>query len=228
MRFHRVTLRASPDRLGPLAGFYRRLGLEVDAAPGGDLSFRAGETEIEVRAGPGAPFYHVAFLVPGDRFEAAHAWAGAETTLLPDRETGDTVFDFRNWDALACYFDDPAGNVVELIAHRGIDESGAEGDFRPAELVGLSELGLVGDKASMARRLSDDLGLELWDGALEEGRLGFAGERARTLILAPPGRFWLPTRRASGAHPVDVVVAGPRDAEIELGDGPYRIASFAG
>jgi hypothetical protein len=226
MRFSRITLRAAPDRLPALAGFYRGLGLDVEPA-GRGISFRAGETEIQVVAGSGRPFYHVALLVPGNRFEAARAWAEADAELLPDRETGETVFAFTNWDASACYFNDPADNVVELIAHRGVAESDAKGVFRPTELVGLSELGLVGDPPAMADRLADGLGLELWDGTVAEpGRLAFVGERARTLILSPPGRTWLPTEQAAEPHAVDVVIVGGREAQLELGDRLYRLRSF--
>lgn len=224
MRFSRVTLHASPDRRAALAAFYRRLGLAVESASHG-ISFRAGETQIEVLATPGAAFYHFAFLVPGNRFEAARAWAEAATELLPDPETGETIFDFANWDALACYVNDPAGNVVELIAHRGVAESDAKGAFHAGELVGLSELGLVGDPAAMTRRLVDELGLELWDGTVTEpGRLAFVGERARTLILSPAGRTWLPTQQAAEPHAADVViVGGAREAQLELAGGPYRL-----
>jgi catechol 2,3-dioxygenase-like lactoylglutathione lyase family enzyme len=171
----------------------------------------------------GGPFYHFAFLVPGNRFEAALAWAGGRAELLPDPETGDVVFDFSNWGARACYFHDAAGNIVELIAHRGVEETSASGAFRWSELVGLSELGLVGDPAPMAAALSQ-LGLELWDGTLEEqGRLAFVGAKARTLILAPPGRGWLPTGRPSELHGVEAVIAGPPEGAVDLENGLYRI-----
>lgn len=49
-------------------------------------------------------FYHSAVLVPGDRFDAALTWL---------RERVDLGF----WDARACYCHDPAGNIVEPIAH---------------------------------------------------------------------------------------------------------------
>jgi catechol 2,3-dioxygenase-like lactoylglutathione lyase family enzyme len=223
MRFLSVTLRAPAGRLQDLAGFYGRLGLETRSHGEHALSFRAGETEIELVAGAGEPFYHFALLVPGNRFEAAYAWAGATTELLPDRQTGDTVFDSDSWRSLACYFHDPAGNIVELIAHRGFLATGVDGDFTAAEVVGLSELGLVGDRPAIAHRLQAVLGLELWDGTLAEPtRLAFVGERGRTLILASPGRGWVPTGRPAEAHPVDVVLAGHRDALLELIDGAVR------
>jgi hypothetical protein len=171
----------------------------------------------------GEPFYHLAFLVPGNRFEAALAWASARGELLPDRETGEVVFDFSNWDALACYFHDAAGNIVELIAHRGFEESSARGEFGWSELVGVSELGLVGDPAEMAEEFSQ-LGLEVWDGIVDEpGRLAFVGEKARTLILAPPGRGWLPTGRPAERHAVDAVVSGAPAGDVVLEDGLYRV-----
>lgn len=195
MRFLRVSLNAPSD----LPDFYsRQLGI--------DLSQPVGETTLEFVPAAGQPFYHFAFLVPGDRFDAALEWARERTDLLAD-ETGEIVFDFDNWDATACYFLDPAGNIVELAAHRGIDENDRDGDFSSAEFAGLSELGLVGDKKAMAAELAT-VGLQMWNGSLEEPeRLAFVGERGRTFILAPPGRNWFPTGRAAEIHPVEAVFA---------------------
>jgi catechol 2,3-dioxygenase-like lactoylglutathione lyase family enzyme len=217
MRFLEVTLRASSERLDALFDFYGR-ALELPAA--------IGETTLRFEPGDGAPFYHFALLVPGDRFDAALEWARARTELLPDRESGDVVFDFDAWDAQACYFEDPAGNIVELIAHRGVDENGADGEFRAAELVGLSELGLVGDPPALAAQLAV-LGIELWDGTLDEpGRLAFLGEPARTLILSPPGRGWLPTGRPAEPHPVVALVRAQREGKVQLDGSRYRIEAI--
>jgi hypothetical protein len=192
MRFAQVNLEAPVD----LRGFYRGdLGLPVDGE-----TIVVGETRLGFRVEDGGAFYHFALLVPGDRFDAALAWAGERVELLGE------VFDFDNWDALAVYFHDPAGNIIELIAHHGLEENGHRGGFEAEELAGISELGIVGDPPELLRRL-EALGLELWDGEVEGGsRLGFVGEKGRTLILAPPGRGWLPTGRAAEAHPVEAVL----------------------
>ena len=194
-----MRLDAPEAALPALDEFYgERLGLA-----GG----RVGATRLEFRPAAGEPFYHFALLAPGNRFEAAFEWLGQRVELLPNRESGEVVFDFSFWDALACYFHDPAGNIVELIAHRGVGETVAGGAFSGAELLGLSELGLVGDPRALAREL-EPAGLTVWDGTVEEGRLAFVGERARTLILAPEGRPWLPTGRPAEAHDLEVVVTG--------------------
>jgi len=186
VQFERVRLRAPAHLLADLREFYE--GID------------AGETELEFVAGEGEPFYHFAFLAPWERFDE----------LAADKE----VFDFPAWDAKAFYFHDPAANIVEVVAHRGLEGP-----------LGLSELGLVGDTRAMAGELRK-LGLELWDGTLDEpGRLAFIGERGRTLILAPPGRGWLPTGRPSELHPVEAELSAPKAASVELEDGLYRITA---
>lgn len=208
MELRAARLLAPAGSLDALAEFYgRRLGLDVDGG------IAVGASQLEFAPAAGTPFYHFALLAPGDRFDALLRWIEARVELLPNRETGERVFDFGFWDARACYFHDPAGNIVELIAHRGVEETGAEGAFDASELRGLSELGLVGDKAALGARLAD-LGVEVWSGSLADADgLAFAGEQARTLILCPPGRPWLPTGRPAEAHEV----------ELELDVGRFRL-----
>ena len=149
---------------------------------GDSVTVEVGETTLEFRAGRGAPFYHFALLVPGDRFDAARRWAAERVALLPADGTDDTVFDFEHWDARAVYFHDPGGSIGELIAHRGVGESGETGPFDASELLGFSEVGIVGDPPSLAAALSGALALEVWSGTVSgEGQLAFVGEKARTL-----------------------------------------------
>jgi hypothetical protein len=201
MRFREVTL-AGPAELAAFFGDDLGLPLEGDAV-------RIGETLLRFEPADGEPFYHFALLVPGDRFDVALAWAQERVELLGE------VFDFDNWNAHAVYFHDPAGNIVELIAHHGLEEEGGTGDFRAQELVGFSELGIVGDPPELLRRLEPE-GLELWDGSVDGlERLAFVGEKGRTLILAPPGRGWLPTGRPAEPHPAELVLE-PAGVRIRL------------
>ena len=174
MRFAHVTLAAPLD----LRDFYgSRLGLPID---GGAIVI--GETRLSFRIEDGDAFYHFALLVPGDRFDAAVEWARGRVELLGD------IFDFAFWDARAAYFHDPAGNIVELIAHRGFEENGRSGAFDADEIIGFSELGLVGDRHELLRQL-EEIGFTLWAGGIDEvDSLGFVGEKGRTLILTRPGR----------------------------------------
>lgn len=181
-----------------------------------------GRTALAFEGSVGRPFYHFAFLLPGDRFGAAFTWAQSRLELLPDGETGEVVFDFENWEARAVYLHDPADNIVEMVAHKGVGESGASGAFAATELLGVSEIGLIGKSDEIAHAL-EAIGLRLWDGALSPGRLAFFGERAKTLIVAEPGRGWLPTGRPAEAHPAELTIAGIPAADTTV--GAYRIRS---
>ncbi|HZC74400.1 MAG TPA: hypothetical protein VE220_00375 [Gaiellaceae bacterium] len=192
MRFEEVTLGGPPG----LADFYA----DVLELPRAGEAIRIGETTLRFAPRDGEPFYHFAFLVPGDRFDAALTWAQARVELLGD------VFESDAWDSRAVYFHDPAGSIVELIAHRGLEENGRSGELSAEEFLGCSELGIVGDRPELLGRL-EIAGLELWDGSVEsENRLAFVGEQGRTLILAPPGRGWMPTGRPAEPHSVELVV----------------------
>ena len=217
-RITHLRLDASATLLRQLVSFYESsLGLPPTRSDGNGVAIDVGETVLEFRAVSGSPYYHIALLVPGDRFDAALDWADSRVELLPDTETGDPVFAFTNWDAKAVYFHDPAGSIVELISHRGIGDAGATGAFSPGELLGVSEVGIVCDPPSLAASLERDLGLEVWDGTVEgAGRLAFVGEKARTLILCRAGRPWLPTGRPAEAHPVEVTLAGTLQRTVPL------------
>ncbi|MCY7302389.1 MAG: hypothetical protein LH654_05010 [Thermoleophilia bacterium] len=221
--FRHVLFEAAPAVVPELAAFYgSTLGLRHIHSCADNVAVAVGETTFEFRAGRGHPFYHFAFLVPGDRFHAAHRWAADRVAVLPDEDTGDEVFDFEHWDAQALYFHDPAGSIGELIAHRGIGESGATGRFHPDELLGLSEVGIVGDPPLLADALLETFALPVWSGSVTEERgLGFIGEKARTLILSRAGRPWLPTGRPAEAHPLEVVFAGVEAGDVQLGSGGF-------
>jgi catechol 2,3-dioxygenase-like lactoylglutathione lyase family enzyme len=189
MRFAEVTLSA-PLELREFYGGELGLPLDRDAV-------MIGETRLRFDVAEGGAFYHFALLVPGDRFGAALEWGRQRVELLGG------VFEFDNWDAEAVYFHDPAGSIVELIAHHGLEENGRAGPFAADEILGFSELGIVGEPKSLLRELETE-GLELWSGTVDEpDRLAFVGEKGRTLILARPGRGWLPTDRPAEPHPVE-------------------------
>lgn len=226
MRFRHVQLAAATTRIDAQRAFYAEtLGLPTSSTTT-DVRVTVGETELEFVTADNEPFYHFALLVPGDRFSAAQNWIAKRTALLPHANHPGVVFDFPAWDAQALYFHDPAGNIVELIAHRELQPSGADGPFAPAELQGLSELGLVGRPTSLAPPLTDDLGLTVWDGrVVDRDGLAFVGVKARTLILVPAGRGWLPTGRPAEPHPATIDIVATQEARCNLADGLYEISA---
>jgi catechol 2,3-dioxygenase-like lactoylglutathione lyase family enzyme len=224
----RVELRCPEPALDALARCY---GGELDMpweASRGAVTVRVGGADLVFTADPAGdeqPFYHFALLVPGNRFGAAHAWLGERVPLLAG-DDGITIFDFDFWNARACYFHDPMGNIIELIAHEAVAETpGAAGPFSGRELAGVSEVGIVTpDAAAAAATLGRALDLELWFGGVGGADdLGFVGRRAHTLILARPGRGWLPTGRPAEIHPLDITLTGAAEGSVELAPSSARV-----
>ena len=196
MELLRVELQVPSSNRRAVKHFYATtLGL----GSGVDEEHEVGGTTLAFEPHAGAPFYHFAILLPGDRFAAADLWARQRVEL-----TGGPIR-FPAWDADSLYFHDPAGNIVELIAHHGKAENGRHGEFSPTEFVGLSELGLVGDVALITADLAA-LDLTVFGDAGTD--LAFVGEPTGTLIVAAVGRGWAPLHRPSEPHPAHVTVAG--------------------
>ena len=223
-----VRLAAAPAALEPLHRFYAGcLGFTAEVGAGERLTLVVGGGRLEFAPGSdgGRPFYHFAFLVPGDRYAAARTWLERCAAPLGRPGQTSTTFRFDDWDADACYFHDPAGNIVELIAHRGIGAGRtAGGPFAAGELLGISELGLVVIDPAAAVHTLASAGIDLWSGGVAgDGALAFVGRQAHTLILCRPGRPWMPTQEPAESHPVTVRVTDA--VTVELADGILSVAA---
>jgi catechol 2,3-dioxygenase-like lactoylglutathione lyase family enzyme len=218
MRILSVRLQAAESLTSDLERFYgERLGLPI-ADRGG---FQIGATRLVFDPAEGEPFYHFALRVPRNRFVAARDWIGTHAEVLAEAE-------FDNWSAEACYVEDPAGNIVELIAHHELpEETSGDEPFSGKELLGMCELGLVGPGTQAMAKALEEIDIELWDGTLEPGRLAFMGGREGILILCPTGRGWMPTERPAEPHAVEAVVTGARQAEAKLPGTLHRISATA-
>ena len=209
-----IRLAAAAAVPGALERFYVGcLGFTAVAGDGDALILDAGggsQVMFDPVADGGRPFYHFALLVPGDRYAASRAWLERCAGLLTRPGQTSTTFRFDAWNADACYFHDPAGNIVELIAHRGLGEGRADtAAFAPGELLGISEIGLVVADPPAAARTLASTGVDLWSGGVHgDDALAFVGRQAHTLILCAPGRPWLPTQRPAECHPVTAALTG--------------------
>ncbi len=193
MRLRHLEL-VSPDPPAQGRFYGRTLGLPVREVTGG-VEVQVGWTRLTFTAGERAPDHveHLAFSLPWDRFGVARAWLAARVPLRQDTSGADT-FPSGSWPdawrSWAVYFDDPDGNILELIAHRGLTTT-ASGDFGPEELLGVAEFGVAVPRvpetvAALAERLraperSGDAPTFMWVGG-RDGRL----------IVVRDGRIWFP------------------------------------
>jgi catechol-2,3-dioxygenase len=225
MRILELTLLA-PD-VRAMRHFYEgTLGLGVVRADATGVTFEAGGTELTFeRAGGGLrPFYHFAFNVTASRFPAAVEWIAARARVLGDGTR--TTFSFPAWDADAVYFEDPAGNIVELIARHRLDETprgeSTGAAFGARDILGVSEIGLPVPAVDLATRALVT--------ATDTPRWGRGSDAFTTLgddhglfVVVADRRGWYPTQRPAEMYPVRVTIEGRRERRLGIPGSPYLV-----
>ena len=99
------------------------LGIKILHTDDSSIKFSAGLSTLVFRKTyKENPFYHFAFNIPANKFEEAHTWASQRVQLLPITP-GNTIADFKSWNAKAFYFYDNNQNIVEFIARFDLDNN---------------------------------------------------------------------------------------------------------
>lgn len=209
VRLRRIRLNA--NNLAAQAKFYREvLQLPVEQ---NDTAVRVvvGPSVLEFRAEPAVdrPFYHFAFTIPENQLESAMAWLAPRCPIANIRNTENKIMHFRSWNAHSCYFFDPAGNILEFIAHHDLN-NGTSVQFQSNQMLYISEIGLVvPDVPSVVADAKEQLGLSPYRGYSD----GFAplGDTHGLLIVCKRERIWLPTTDVpADVFPTRVELEGPR------------------
>lgn len=211
-------------RLDAMTDFYAgTMGWPVSRV-GSSLRVRAGGTELRFEEAPEglAPYYHVAWAIPSNKFEIGKAWLYGRLPLLKNSD-GHDEFHFKSVNRRAVYFADPASNILELIARDDLGDV-AEGPFGLADVLYVNHVGLVVDNMDETIvAINDSLGL--LPTAPPQPSFTTLGDRYRHLTLVPKQRLWLPERqRGAEVFATEVVLHGPRAGVYEPGNLPYRVA----
>ena len=228
VRIHSITLETR-DPAGQAAFWSDTLGLPVEEVGDGvvEVSLHASTIRFE-RARPGTdPRYHFAINVPRGSIDEAAEWLSHRHELLafhddPDVEEGATIV-HTDRGASALYFLDGGGNVAELIANQNLD-NGSEAPFDQSALLEIAEIGLAtADTDATRAAVQEALGAEILWGGGEGWLLTAIGDDHGVVIVAPTGRGWIPIGLPAQPYPTTIVAAGPRERDLTLPEGPYRI-----
>jgi len=144
--------------------------------------------------------YHLAFEVPNNLVDAAQAWLSERVTLLADQDGVMRFGPSGHWNTTNLYFDDPAGNIPELIARhdRNTEQSGP---FTARHLLNVSEVGFVVSHVPDAvAQLQQQYGLSPFNGQSET--FTAVGGHDGMLIVVPSGRGWFPVQRPAIIAPI--------------------------
>ncbi len=215
MKIHSVKLETSA--LSPIADFYRSLGLEVITAEAGKAHVRIGSSWLifsENLAATG--IYHFAFNIPCNHIREGMAWLERADIVLIANEKGENKIDFSNWNAEATYFFDPAGNIVELIARRDLQNE-SEQSFGPESLLEISEIGIVTDDVvAWNTRAAEQWEILPFEKQKPSADFSALGSDMGLFIVVPEGRKWFLTDIPAVKIPLEVSFENDRGAVFEI------------
>lgn len=164
-----------------------------------------------------APFYHFAINIPSNAIQQAVAWLEGKATPIFIKDYNSIIADFVNWDAASVYFYDPAGNIVELIARKGIQIEMHE-PFSSKQFLHVSEVGLVVPQAFLEAQTSmwlNDYGLHYFSRQKPFPSFKAIGDDHGLFIIVAEGRPWYPTQKASNLSPLQV--------DFSVDGKPYKL-----
>ena len=222
--FARLTLQTR--KLDELRTFYReQFGMPVLADGANSVTLKAGDTALTFEQTSDEtiePFFHFAFNIPENKLVSAKTWLSRRAKILSHH--GHDEYDFRDWNAHAVYFWDPAGNLGELIARHDLANANA-GDFRGSDLLNVSEIGIVVDDVpTEAKSLKAALGVETYKGSASQS-FEAIGDAHQLLIVVPVGRGWFPTgEKHAAAFPTMAEMRGPATRTRAVAGKPYRVS----
>ncbi len=202
MKIHSIKLETA--HLSGVVDFYRSvLGLHTASVEPGTVHVQIGNSWLVFAENPGfTGIYHFAFNIPCNQIREGMAWLERSNIDLIANEKGEKQMDFADWHAEATYFFDPAGNIVELIARRDLQNE-SDRPFGRESLLEISEVGIVcPDVLAWSERAATEHELAALTG-LEDFHEGIA-------LLAPDLPVLVVTRSEKGA----VAISGGEQAEV--------------
>ncbi|MEW4368484.1 hypothetical protein [Paenibacillus kandeliae] len=190
--------------LEPMYDFYVQLfGKDLVQLQAAGFTVQLGTSVLEYQQATAGdqPFYHFALNIAANHLEQAKAWIAATTPLSMEDGQEDTHSEF--FHSVSCYFEDPAGNIIECIAR----QQHAPMDSRPfttASIRGIGEINLTTSHVLETAHVLQDANVPIQTELIDKDRLNFVGDIDTYLLLGPVGRRWFFSDRLSELHPLTI------------------------
>lgn len=185
--------------LSDLFNFYKDiLELPVEYTGAKSIRITAGHTQLnfDETRNAGNPFYHFAFNIPSNKFEEAFNLMKEKVKLLWLEDYKSYIADFTNWNAKSFYFEDPAGNILEMISRFDLNDFSNE-PFSSRQIRNISEMGLVFPEGNFNKEVNDFLQkfeLSYFDKQQPMAHFRAVGDDEGLFIIVPENRVWFASK----------------------------------
>ena len=184
--------------------YVRRLGLPMLSHSASHLTVLIGWTHLTFRLvdQPVAP-YHFAVNVPRGSLEVVMYYFDLDylPTQIPGADASEnSIADFPDWRAKACYFYDNAGNLLEFIARTDLPLDDPNLTF--ADLFqGVSEIGIATeDVTHTTEQINQQFGVKQFARMKPMTDFNAIGDDNGLFIVSKVGRNWLFTNTPAGLN----------------------------
>jgi catechol 2,3-dioxygenase-like lactoylglutathione lyase family enzyme len=167
----------------------------VDRSPT-HATFAVGESLLSLESSASPAFYHIAFLAARPLYDVLKTELSRACGLLTDGD-GASEFVSNMWKGQQFYFEDPDGNVLEIISP-AVANSGQS-------WIRIQEVGMP---VPNVRAFTDSLSQVENAFPLESDTFCFYGDNDGVFVVVKEHRPWFPTNCPATIHPIDVEVSG--------------------
>jgi catechol-2,3-dioxygenase len=210
-----ISLMLETAELPEMKNFYiNQLGFRMMEETESFFCFEVGTTAVTFQQAKRGtmPVYHFAMNIPENQICDAKILLDDKVKIVQYVE--DSIICFKSWNAHSIYFNDPAGNIVELIARHGLNNPSTI-NFDMQHCICVSEIGIaVTDVLSTLTQLEDNFQETAWRTPSET--FAPVGDEQGLIILVRTGREWFMSDITAYPHPVSVCIGGKRDFSIML------------
>src|SRR5690625_5086811 len=191
------------NQLKSLRRFYMNiLDLKITKFSDEEFTITIGESSLTFKQFDQPAFYHFAINIPGNQFSMMKYWIKERLTL--NREGGIDEIYFPSFDADSMYFEDPVGNIIELIGRRKRDMFG---NLTSDAFLNISEIGIVTPFVTEVGDQLQDFGIPLlWGTDVKPDELNFLGKDDTFIVLVPPERKWYFSKQKSKVYPLEIIL----------------------
>lgn len=176
------------------------------------FTIKVGESSLTFLASKKPASYHFAFNIPGNQIQLAKNWLKGKVPL--NLENGKDELYYESFDADTIYFEDPSGNVVELIGRRS---QKGETCFSVASIVNISEISITTPFVEeSAEKLGDSGVFSRNNNPIKSNSLNFLGSKGTYIILVPPNRRWYFSEKMSLTCPLEIELINNRRIAVDI------------
>ncbi|MDR7316979.1 VOC family protein [Brevibacillus nitrificans] len=178
------------------------------------FSVEVGATQLtfqKQKESDSAPFYHFAFGISEKGFDPCYQRLKAQGCTLMNQKGREVEISYM-WKGKQVYFEDPEGNIGEVLAFA------ADSD---ALWLSVQEMGLPVENVKDAAKQLSAIPTEYTQ---ESESFSFYGDQQGVFVLVKKSRPWYPTDRPATIHPMEIEVDSGPGSLIDLPHHPYRIS----